>query len=158
MSSHSDSQSSSQVLSASYPSLRNSKKASSELSKVYKHASQLYLTRRLFETYELLQPVISPPPRNSTYTGQDEEPPDQPAPIASATTSTRIKLWSLYITLLNEVLNLDPDLGRQEFGKEYNLISSRVTSGEVWEQVVRDGYREREASVDAEVVYNLYVS
>ncbi|OCT49540.1 peroxin 26 [Cladophialophora carrionii] len=146
-----DSQSSSRDLSSSISSLnQSSKRTSSEISKVYKHASQLFLTRRLLESYEALQPVITPPSQS--------RPDDSPAlaPIATATTSQRIKIWSLYVTLLNSIVDLGDAEGRETFGsKEYKELKRRVQNGDVWEQVVRDGYQGREGSVDAEVVYNL---
>jgi hypothetical protein len=78
------------------------------------------------------------------------------APIAIATTSQRIKIWSLFAALMNAILDLGNEQGKQEFGqKQYREILRLVQSGDIWEQVVQDGYRGREASVDAEVVYNL---
>ncbi|OAP64086.1 hypothetical protein AYL99_00058 [Fonsecaea erecta] len=146
-----DSQSSSRDLSSSISSLnQSSKRTSSEISKIYKHASQLFLTRRLLEAYEALQPVITPP--------SQKRPGDSPAlaPIATATTSQRIKIWSLYVTLLNSIVDLGYEEGKQLFGsKEYKDIVRHVQNGEIWEQVVKDGYQGREGSVDAEVVYNL---
>ncbi|RMZ85739.1 hypothetical protein DV737_g436, partial [Chaetothyriales sp. CBS 132003] len=131
MSRHSDSPSASQYLSSSHHSLSNSKKASSEISKTYKHASELYLTRQLAEAHHALQSVIKPPRPDD----------DQ-----------RIKVWSLYAALLNAIVDLGPDQGKQEFGqKRYRDLVRLVQSGDVWEQVVNDGYRGREESVDAEV-------
>lgn len=157
-----ESQTDSVYLSSSVSSLHRSKKSSSEISKTYKHASQLYLTRRLVECYEALQPVIRPLQQDSSAkenghsTSEDESKPR--APIASASTSQRIKTWSLYATLLNAIVELGDEEGKQDFGnKLYRDIVRNVQSGEVWEQVIRDGYLGREASVDAEVVYNLYV-
>ncbi|OQU99244.1 hypothetical protein CLAIMM_04906 [Cladophialophora immunda] len=145
------SQSSSRDLSSSISSLnQSSKRTSSEISKIYKHASQLFLTRRLLEAYEALQPVITPPSQKRP----DESP--ALAPIATATTSQRIKIWSLYVTVLNSIVDLGYEEGKQIFGsREYKEIVRRVQHGEVWEQVVKDGYQGREGSVDAEVVYNL---
>lgn len=149
MSIDSESPSSTQLLSSSQSSL-NGKKSSSEISKIYKHASQLFLTRRLVEAYEALKPVVTPP-----GTVRPDDSPAQ-APIATATTSQRIKIWSLYVTLLNSIIDLGYEEGKEQFGaREYNDIVRRVQSGDVWEQVVRDGYQGREGSVDAEVVYNL---
>lgn len=129
---------------------QSSKKTSSEISKIYKHASQLFLTRRLVEAYESLQPIISPP----SQTRPDDSP--ALAPIATATASQRIKTWSLYVTLLNSIVDIGDEEGRQLFGsREYREIVRRVRNGDIWEQVVKDGYQSREGSVDAEVVYNL---
>lgn len=157
MSTETESPSSSQYLSSSRSSLNTSKRSSSEISKTYKHASQLYLTRRLYEAYETLQPVIKAPKQTNGHSHEEEEVPIL-APIASATTSQRIKIWSLYAALLNAVVDLGSETGKQEFGQKlYREIVRIVQTGDVWEQVVQDGYRGHEASVDAEVVYNLYV-
>lgn len=150
-------------LSSSVTSLHRSKKSTSEISKTYKHASQLYLTRRLVECYEAIQPVITPPhakaeaEENRGNQSEDESKPL--APIATASTSQRIKIWSLYATLLNTVTELGDEEGKQDFGsKLYRDLVRSVQSGEVWEQVLQIGYMGREASVDAEVVYNLYIA
>lgn len=158
MSRSSNSPSSSQYLSSSHSSLNSSKKASSEISKTYKHACELYLTRRLAEAYEALQIVIKPAEQSNGYSHSTED--NAPtSPIATASTSQRIKVWSLYATLLNAIVDLGNDAGNQEFGqKQYRDIVRLVQSGDVWDQVLKDGYRGREESVDAEVVYNLYVS
>lgn len=154
MSIGSDSQSNSQYLSSSHSSLNQSKKASSEISKTYKHVSQLYLTRRLAEAYEALQPVIKPPTQTNGHDAEDDAP--VLAPIATASTSQRIKTWSLYAALVNAIVDLGNDEGKQELGQKlYRDIVRLVQTGEIWDQVVQDGYRGREASVDAEVVYNL---
>ena len=156
MSTDPESQSSSQYLSSSHSSFSQSKRQSSEISKTYKHASQLYLTRRLAEAYEALQPVIRPSEQANGHHSDEDLPPL--APIATATTSQRIKIWSLYATLLNAILDLGSEEGKSEFGqKQYREIVRLVQSSEVWNEVVKDGYGGREASVDAEVVYNLWV-
>lgn len=153
MSHGTDSQSGSQYLSSSQSSLHGSKKASSEISKTYKHASQLYLTRRLAEAYEALQSVIKPLVQQN---GHDEADGPVLAPIATASASQRIKTWSLFAALLNAAIDLGSDEGAREFGqKQYREILKLVQNGDVWEQVVQNGYRGREDSVDAEVVYNL---
>lgn len=160
---------SSQYLSSSITSLHGShhrtkkpSKASSEISKTYKHASQLYLTRRLVECYNTLQPVVKPPShengsgRNGHSSQSEDEHAKPLAPIASASTSYRIKTWVLYTTLLSAIIELGEDDGKQDFGiKGYREIVRSVQSGDVWEQVVKDGYAGREGVVDAEVVYNL---
>lgn len=149
--------SNSEYLSSSQSSFGPSKKVSSEISKVYKQASQLFLTRRLSEALSTLRPVITPPAQtNGNANGEYEGP--SLSPIASATTSQRIKVWSLYVTLLNAIVDLGIDEGKRDFGqKEYKTLVASVRDGDVWEQVVRGGYGGREVSVDAEVVYNLYV-
>jgi hypothetical protein len=148
-------QSASQHLSSSHSSLNASKKASSEISKIYKHASQLYLTRRLAEAYEVLQSVIAPPASQQNGHAEHDEGPVL-APIATATTSQRIKTWSLYAALLNAAIDLGSEEGAREFGQQqYRKLLKLVQNGDVWEQVVQNGYRGREDSVDAEVVYNI---
>ena len=155
MSTAQSSLSNSENLSSSQSSFGPSKKASSEISKIYKQASQLFLTRRLAEALSLIHPVVTPPIQaNGHVNGDGDEP--ALAPIATTTSSQRIKVWSLYVTLLNAIVDLGIDEGKRDFGqKEYKAIVSSVRDGEIWEQVVCDGYGGREGSVDAEVVYNL---
>ena len=138
-------------------SLGPSKRAASEISKSYKQASQLFLTRRLSEALAVLQPVITPPAQVSGNSSGEQDAPLL-APIATATPSQRIKVWSLYVTLMNSIVDLGSEEGKRDFGQnEYRALVAKVRDGEIWEQVVRDGYNGREGSVDAEVVYNLYV-
>lgn len=151
-----ESPSGARYLSTSRSSPNPHKKPSSEFSKTYKHASQLYLTRRLYEAYETLQPVIKPSGESNGHASEDDDEPIS-APIARATTSQRIKIWSLYAALLNAIVDLGAEAGKQEFGQKlYREIVRIVQTGDVWEQVVQDGYRGREGSLDAEVVYNVY--
>ena len=78
------------------------------------------------------------------------------APIAKASRTTRIKVWSLYLTILNAVLELDPEEGKQAFGStEFRGLVSKVRDGDVWEEVVRNGYGGVEGDVDSDVVINL---
>lgn len=157
MSTATHSLSNSEYLSSSQSSLGPSKKASSEISKTYKEASELFLTRRLSEALLVLQPVITPPTQTNGNANGDEDA-SSLAPIATATQSQRIKVWTLYVTLMNSIVDLGDDEGRRDFGqKEYKALVAKVRGGEIWEQVIRDGYNGREGSVDAEVVYNLYV-
>ena len=152
-------------LDSSISSLRRPRKSksssTSEISKVYKHTSQLYLTRRVAECYEALLPVVRSPSKADQTNGNhsaSEDDSQSRAPIALASTSQRIKIWSLYAALLNVIIELGDEEGKRDFGsKQYREIVRNVQSGEVWEQVVKEGYMGRESSVDAEVVYNLYV-
>ena len=157
MSTANQSLSNSEYLSSSQSSFGPSKKASTEISKSYKQASQLFLTRRLSEALAVLQPVITPPVQSNGSANGEQETPFL-APIAAAAQTQRVKIWSLYVTLMNAIVDLGIDEGKHDFGqKEYKAIVAKVRDGEIWEQVVRDGYNGREGSVDAEVVYNLYV-
>src|SRR6266516_4757089 len=97
-----DSLASSRLLSSSISSLsglppRN--ESQSTISKIYRQASALYLTRRLPEALSSIEPVI----RTSLTSGDsgDERDPSEPAPIAKSSRKTRIKVWSLYLTILN---------------------------------------------------------
>jgi hypothetical protein len=150
--------SSSQQLSSSMSSGSPNRRSSSEISKAYKHASQLFLTRRFPEALSVLEPIINPPKQANDYKDSDEEAPSE-APIVNATTTQRIKVWVLYITLLNSIVDLGQDEGKRGFGHiRHKDMVNRVRNGDIWETVVRDGYGGREGSVDADVVYNLYVS
>jgi hypothetical protein len=137
---------------SSLSSSTSSRQASSQISKIYRQASTLFLTRRLPESLSTILPVITPPPAEDNAEGSGEG-----APIAKASRTTRIKVWSLYLTILNAVLELAPDEGKAAFGtSEFRALVNKVREGEVWEDVVRNGYGGVEGDVDADVVINLY--
>ena len=144
--------SSSQLLSSSMSSLA-SRHGSSQISKIYRQASTLFLTRRLPESLSTILPVITAPSEQDLNGNISS---NEPAPIANASRTTRIKVWSLYLTILNAVVELDPDEGKQAFGsQEWRALVTKVREGEVWEEVVTNGYGGVEGDVDSDVVINL---
>ncbi len=144
-----------QRLSSSISSQSPNRRSASEIAKAYKHASQLFVTRRFPEALSVLEPVITPAQPPTGYKDGDEDAPSE-APIATTTTTQRIKAWVLYITLLNSIVDLGQDEGKRGFGQtRYKEMVTCVRNGEIWETVVRDGYAGNEGSVDAEVIYNL---
>lgn len=57
---------------------------------------------------------------------------------------------------MNAVVELDPDEGKQAFGSaEWRGLVQKVREGEVWEEVVKNGYGGVEGDVDSDVVINL---
>ena len=132
-----------------------SKGTSSVISKAYKQAQNLFLTRRLSESLQALQPIIA-------LQDSDEEPQESststPRPlIASATKGARIKVWNLFLTLLNSILELEPDERKSQFSStEWRSLALKARDGSIWEEVVQAGYGGVEGDVDAEVVSNLY--
>ncbi|KAK2753242.1 hypothetical protein FQN54_007933 [Arachnomyces sp. PD_36] len=148
------SSSQSQLLSSSTSSISSAK----QNSQTYKHASQLFLTRRLQESLSTLEPLITVPAAvdGSQQPNGDSEDIPTLAPIASFSSTLRIKVWNLYITLLSAIVDLGPEDGKNELGqKEWKSLASKVREGEIWEMIVQVGYRGMEGSVDADVVYNL---
>ncbi|KAK2045644.1 peroxin 26 [Colletotrichum somersetense] len=140
------------MLGSSISSLSSSTSSrhTSQISKTYRQASTLFLTRRLPEALSTILPLITPP------SGQSEDGVTEPAPVARASRSTRIKVWSLYLTTLNAIVELEPDEGKDSFGsQEWRSLCSKVREGEVWEEVVRNGYHGVESDVDSDVVINL---
>lgn len=150
-----------------------SSRSSSKLcSQIYKAASQLFLTRRLQESYTTLVPIITAPAVSddtqiTTSNGDGNVDVDSGvngrsptlAPIAYASSNVRIKVWNLYITLLSNVIDLGPEEGKREFGqKEWKALVSKVRDGSIWEEIVQTGYQGLEGSVDADVINNLLVT
>jgi len=150
-------------LASSISSLSNSRQQSSQIAKAYRQAAQLFLTRRLPEAYSTIEPIITPPSPaqqqkqvNGDGSSTEEEP--EPAPIANASRTTRVKVWSFYLTFLNSVVELGPDEGKHAFGTlKWKTLVQKCRDGTVWEEVVKTGYGGVEGNVDAEVVVNLYV-
>ncbi|KAI1772424.1 hypothetical protein F4818DRAFT_425877 [Hypoxylon cercidicola] len=145
---------SSHVLSNSISSLASStssRPSSNNISKTYRQASQLFLTRRLPEALSTVLPLITPSSENADVNGLNE-----PAPVGRASRSTRIKVWSLYLTILNAILELDADEGKDAFGtQEWRSLCKKVRDGDIWEEVVQFGYHGNEGEVDSDVVINL---
>ena len=130
------------------------RRANSHISKTYKQASTLFLTRRLLESYSTLKSLITAPSRSEEVSSDDGA--LEPAPIANTSRSTRIKVWSLYLTLLNSIIELGPEVGKIEFGVDlWRDILGKARDGTIWEEVVQVGYGGVEGDVDAEVVSNL---
>ncbi|ATY66754.1 peroxin 26 [Cordyceps militaris] len=118
----------------------------SHISKTYRQASTLFLTRRLPEALSTLLPLITPPAE-----GEGE-----PTPVSSASRTTRVKVWSLYLTTLNAIVEMEPEEGKAAFGtQEWRALCAKVRDGTVWEEIVRNGYHGSEGHVDSEVVINL---
>ncbi|KAL8775325.1 MAG: hypothetical protein Q9209_000332 [Squamulea sp. 1 TL-2023] len=142
-------------LGSSINALSPPRQRNSHVSDVYKEASTLFLTRRLAEAYTTIQPVLTvPEPSDNTPNEGDED--KRIAPIATASRSWRIKVWSLYLTLLNAIIELGPEEGQQAFGsKQWREIAAKARDGTVWEEVVRIGYSGIEGHLDADVVTNL---
>ncbi|KAI9851224.1 MAG: hypothetical protein M1838_004236 [Thelocarpon superellum] len=152
---HLESPTSSRLLSSSISSISSStRQGSSLISKTYKQASTLFLTRRLQEAYLTLIPILT---SDASKEGDDHVyDANNLAPVASAPRSYRIKVWSLYLTLLDAIVNLGPEDGKAAFGsREWREMAAKVRDGGVWKEVVRDGYQGAEGMVDAEVVINL---
>ena len=60
---------------------------------------------------------------------------------------------------MNAIIELGPDDGKDAFGtQEWRSICSKVREGEVWEEIVRNGYHGVEGDVDSDVVINLYAN
>lgn len=120
----------------------------------YKQASSLFLTRRLTEALSILQPVIVPPLGDQA--DKESEVESEPAMIESASRNVRIKILSLYLTLLNAIIELGPEDGKLSFGSNvWKDIVNKVQDGSIWEEIVRVGYGGFEGNVDDEVVINL---
>ncbi|MCJ1451172.1 hypothetical protein MMC28_001507 [Mycoblastus sanguinarius] len=146
--------SSSRLLGSSIGSLTSPRKARSEISKVYKQASDLFLTRRLLEALSTIAPLIAIPKPSEQDSGDDDR--VKSAPIAGATRSWRIKVWSFYLTLLNAIAELGPEDGKAIFGsKEWKKLVAKAQEGTIWQEVVDIGYGGIEGNVDADVVINL---
>ncbi|EWG44030.1 hypothetical protein FVEG_05246 [Fusarium verticillioides 7600] len=137
------------LLSTSISSLASSTSSRhpSQISKTYRQASTLFLTRRLPEALTTLLPLITPPEHVDD---------GEPAPVARASRTTRIKVWSLYLTILNGIVELEPEEGKDAFGnQEWRALCTKVREGEIWDEVVMNGYHGVEGDVDSDVVINL---
>ena len=149
----------SHYLSSSISSLSSQRAQSSWIAKTYRHAAQLFLTRRLAEALGAIEPVVYPEEEEGSKEGANsEEARDivQPAPVAACSRGTRVKVWSFYLTLLNAIIDLGPEDGKLAFGStRWRSLAAKVRDGTIWDEVVRYGYGGTEGDLDGEVVANL---
>ncbi|TKX25446.1 hypothetical protein C1H76_2094 [Elsinoe australis] len=147
----------SHYLSSSISSLSSQRAQSSWLAKTYRQAAQLYLTRRLAEALDAIEPAVFPDAflQGHMNGSSDEDGARTTAPVAHSSRGTRVKIWSFYLTLLNAIIELGPEEGKLSFGStRWKTISSKARTGNIWDEVVRHGYG-GEGQVDGEVVANL---
>ncbi|KAL8815551.1 MAG: hypothetical protein Q9223_005313 [Gallowayella weberi] len=150
------SQESIRFLASSIDSLSSPRQRNSHISNVYKEASTLFLTRRLGEAFSTLQSILIVQPTSPDDIGDHEHESERRAPIATASRNLRVKVWSLYLTLLNAIIELGPEEGKEAVGsKQWREIASKARDGTVWDEVVEIGYGGIEGNVDADVVNNL---
>ncbi|KAL8789023.1 MAG: hypothetical protein Q9195_007043 [Heterodermia aff. obscurata] len=145
--------STSRFLGSSIESLSPSRNVTSRTSKTYKQARDLFLTRRLPEAYSAIQSLVNVPAVSDESPESDDP---RVAPIATASRGQRIKVWSLYLTLLNAINELGPQEGEAQFGnKEWSRLTSKASDSSIWSEVVQNGYGGVEGNLDADVVVNL---
>ena len=137
------------LLSSSIASSPSSKRTNNLVSKAYKQASTLFLTRRLLEALSTIEPIVS-------ASRQDEEA-IAPAPVAGASRSLRVKVWNLYLALINAIIELGPEDGKATFSiRRWKGLLAKAQDGTIWEDIVQVGYGGVVGNVDAEVVVNMY--
>ena len=146
--------SSSGILSSSLGRLSSPRKTKSEVSKTYKQASELFLTRQLSEALSTIEPLITVPQSSEEITEESETP--RRAPIAGASRNSRIKVWVFYLTLLNAIADLGAEKGSATFGsKAWKNIYAKIQDGSIWDEVTDTGYGGIEGKIDPDVVVSL---
>lgn len=143
-------------LSSSIASSPSSKRTNNLVSKAYKQASTLFLTRRLLEAFSTIEPIISARQSADSASQQDEEA-TAPAPVAGASRSLQVKVWNLYLALINAIIELGPEDGEAAFSiRRWKSLLAKAQDGTIWEDIVQLGYGGVVGNVDAEVVVNMY--
>ncbi|CAZ82970.1 unnamed protein product [Tuber melanosporum] len=112
--------------------------APATVSRVYRVATNLFLTRRVPDALMVLQPIIA----------------DSVSPRVRCSRTLRIKVWSLYFAILDATAKMGPEEGKKVWGaQEWRRIVSRVRSGAVWNEAIQI-YGE-EGRIDGDVVNTL---
>lgn len=149
----------SQYLSNSFAALASERSTNSLVSRTYKQASHLFLTKQFQEALEVIEPVLLPQATETSpfANGDDNTTGEQQrALVASCTAGTRTKVWVFYVSLLHSIISLGYDQGKLVFGSsEWQRIVNKVQDGSVWDEVVKNGYDGDEGRLDTEVVINL---
>lgn len=109
----------------------------------------------MHEALEVLEPVLRP--AESRANGPVTADSDSHATlISSASRGARIKVWSLYISILNAIAQMSSEQGKRTFGSaRWKELVAKARNGTIWEDVIKDGYGGVEGDVDADVVVNL---
>ncbi|KAI9785091.1 MAG: hypothetical protein M1816_000502 [Peltula sp. TS41687] len=126
-------------------------KRSEALSLLYRRAADSFLFRQWEVALAELQPVVNPPTLESQI---------HPAPgvlrIADAPKGLRVKIWSLYLTLLQVIIIQATEHQQYEVASpDFEGLYQKIKNVSIWEEVVNVGYGGDEGSVDIEVVINL---
>lgn len=156
--------SSSAYLSSSLTSLSRSRSSNNLIVRTYKQATQLYLTRRFREAWDVLGTIVKGTEgaegeeENTTNNSNDDSEANlSPAPVAQSSRGTRTKVWVFYLSLIHAVVELGAEEGARVFGStnKWRSIARKAREGTVWGEIVARGYGGQEGEVDAEVVVNL---
>jgi len=108
------------------------------ISYVFKSSTKLFLTRRLPEALVALQPVVTDPTSS----------------IRHCHRALRIKIWRLYLAILDAIAKTGAYEGKATWGlKEWPKLVGMIRCGTVWDEVIRS-YGD-EGRVDPEVVLTL---
>ena len=135
---------------SSMNSLSSDRKPKSQVSKIYKEASELYLTRNFTEAFNTIEQLVRVP--HCT----DDETVSPTAPVSTASKNSRVKVWVLYLALLDAILKLGPEEAKASFEtKTWTDINKKAQDGGIWDEVVAIGYGGVQGKVDAEVVSSL---
>ncbi|KAI5779684.1 hypothetical protein EDC01DRAFT_621019 [Geopyxis carbonaria] len=120
------------------PSTLNPSISSQIASRTYKTCKTLFLTRRLPEALAGLQTIIHGPPGS----------------IISCSRSLRIKIWCLYLAILDAASKMSASEGKATWGQqEWPQLIAKTRTGSIWDDV-NHSYGD-EGRVDAEVVTTL---
>lgn len=149
----------SQYLSNSFAALASERSTNSLVSRTYKQASHLFLTKQFQEALEAIEPVLLPQSaETSPFVNGDDTATgaQQQALVAACTAGTRTKVWVFYTSLLHSIISMGYDQGKLVFGSsDWQRIVAKVQDGSVWDEVVQNGYDGVEGRLDTEVVINL---
>lgn len=147
---------SSSFITSSISSLSSAWNQPPNVARVYKQAFQLFITRRTSEALEVLQPILQPADSIDNSADRAIEEQHERAPVALASKNARVKVWNLYISILNSALEMGSGEGKRQFGAAaWMKLASKTRDGQVWAEVVQNGYDGKEGQVDPEVVASL---
>ena len=117
------------------------------------------MTKRFKEALNVLEPIVTlshDARADEDETGKQEA--GESTPIAIADEKDRVRIWNLYIMILDAAIGLGPQDGKTHFGAIcWKTLTNKAYNGTVWDDVIRVGYGGSEGTVDAEVICNLLV-
>lgn len=126
------------------------------LSKKYRKARNLFLTQQFAEAFSEIGLTLEPGEwfEGDVHDGEGKS--LSRVPILFAKKSVRVKIWSLYLTLLNTFRKAGNDQAGVWVGaRRWKGLYASLCDGSIWQNVLHVGYADNEHAMDHEITVAL---
>lgn len=127
-----------------------------QLSRRYRKARNLFLTQQFTQAFEETTLLLEPHDAFEDIVETGREDTVVGAPVSFAKRSLRVKVWSLYLTLLSTFMGAGTQKASAWIGAQtWESLDTSLRSGSIWQRVVEVGYAGDELALDHEVIVAL---